>query len=86
MGVVMLLEEGLVDLGSTEMRLYLIFGFGVLTWGSDKHLASSNLHEATNKVESFKSMAEQGLLDGVEVFFFIDNSTAEAVSYNVEED
>lgn len=27
-------------------------------------------------------MGEQGLLDGVEVFFITDNSTAEAVFYN----
>lgn len=58
----------------------IIFRFGV--WGSDMDMASSNLREATNDVASLEAMGEQGLLDGVEVFFFTDNSTAEAIFYN----
>ena len=45
-------------------------------------LSSSNLREFTNQVESLETMGEQGLLDGVEVFFFTDNSTCEAAAYN----
>jgi len=44
--------------------------------------ASSNLREATNDVQSLETMGQQGLLDGVEVFFFTDDSTAEADFYN----
>ena len=58
----------------------IIFRFGL--WGADMDNASSNLREATNDVQSLETMGQQGLLDGVEVFFFTDNSTAEAVFYN----
>lgn len=57
----------------------IIFRFGL--WGKDMDNASSNLREATNDVQSLETMGQQGLLDGVEVFFFTDNSTAEAVFY-----
>lgn len=73
----MLLVKVLVALGFTEMRSFFVLVFGDLIWTC--HLL---MREATNDVESLETMAEQGLLDGVEVFFFTDNSTAEAIFYN----
>lgn len=45
-------------------------------------ITSSNYKEASNDVKSIEAMGEQGLLAGTEVFFFTDNSTAEAIFHN----
>ena len=51
------------------------YRFGV--WGSDKDEASSNRRELTNVVESLEQMGKEDNLQGMEIFFFTDNSTAE---------
>ncbi|GFH49897.1 hypothetical protein CTEN210_06373 [Chaetoceros tenuissimus] len=65
---------------SWEFEGDIIYRYGV--WGKEMDLSSSNLREFTNQVDSLETMGEQGLLDGVEVFFFTDNSTCEAAAYN----
>ena len=47
------------------------------TWGRDEEDGSSNLRELKNLVETLEDMGEDGSLNGVEVFMFTDNSTAE---------
>lgn len=44
--------------------------------------SSSNYKETSNNIKSLETMGEQGLLSGTEIFFFTDNSTAEAVFLN----
>ena len=51
-------------------------------WGSDMNNSSSNRLELCNLVETLEEMGNDGDLDGVEVFLFTDNSTAEAVFFN----
>ena len=51
------------------------------TWGRDIANGSSNLRELKNLVDTLKSMAQDGELDGAEVFIFTDNSTAEAAFF-----
>ncbi|GFH55601.1 hypothetical protein CTEN210_12077 [Chaetoceros tenuissimus] len=65
---------------SWELNGNVVFRFGI--WGDDMDLTSSNYKEASNDIKSIEAMGEQGLLDGTEVFFFTDNSTAEAVFFN----
>ena len=52
-------------------------------WGSSHDESSSNLRELTNLVETFlEIMSNEGdLLDGVEMFLFTDNSTAECWAF-----
>ena len=50
-------------------------------WGSDHDNSSSNLRELTNLVETLELMATEGDLEGVEMFLFTDNSTAEWAFY-----
>ena len=50
-------------------------------WGSSHDESSSNLRELTNLVETLEIMSNEGDLDGVEMFLFTDNSTAEWAFY-----
>ena len=51
------------------------------TWGEDESDESSNWREFTNVVESLEEEAEGGRLNNTAVYFFTDNSTAEAAIY-----
>ncbi len=53
----------------------LRYRYGV--WGDDMLDSSSNYRELTNLVESLELMSRENSLDGMEIFFFTDNSTAE---------
>jgi hypothetical protein len=57
-----------------ERRIRYRFG----RWGSDVEGASSNYRELKNLVDVLEEMGEKGELQGIEVFLFTDNSTAEA--------
>ena len=50
-------------------------------WGKDEEEESSNYRELKNLVEALESRGESGMLGGMELFFFTDNSTAEATYY-----
>ncbi len=65
---------------SWEAKGKIIFRFGV--WGDEMNGSSSNYKEASNDIKSLETMGKQGLLSGTEIFFFTDNSTAEAVFFN----
>ena len=65
---------------SWEVNGNVIFRFGI--WGDEMEITSSNYKEASNDIKSVEAMGEQGLLEGTEVFFFTDNSTAEAIFFN----
>lgn len=51
------------------------------TWGMDNEGMSSNFRELRNIVESLEDLWEAGELAGTELFFFTDNSVAEAAFY-----
>ena len=65
---------------SWEVKEGIRYRFG--TWGKDKDDESSNLRELANLADSLAAMAEEGTLEGVEVFFFTDNTTAEGAFFN----
>ena len=46
-------------------------------WGEEMEESSSNLRELLNLVNTLERMAEEGDLEGIEVYVFTDNSTAE---------
>lgn len=50
-------------------------------WGREMDDSSSNLRELQNLVETLIKMGEDKELEGVEMFLFTDNSTAEAAFY-----
>lgn len=50
-------------------------------WGQEMDGSSSNLRELQNLVETLEDMQKGKELDGVEMFLFTDNSTAEAAYY-----
>ncbi len=50
-------------------------------WGADKDDSSSNFRELKNIVDTFESMTQSDDLNGSEIFFFTDNSTAEKAFY-----
>ncbi len=47
------------------------------TWGDDMDSSSSNLRELKNLVETLELMGQNDELNGVEMYLFTDNSTAE---------
>lgn len=51
------------------------------TWGRDKDDSSSNYRELQNIVDSLEAMNKEDDLNGSEIFFFTDNSTAERAFY-----
>jgi hypothetical protein len=53
----------------------LSYRFGI--WGKDAHGKTSNYRELHNLVESLEEMGKENNLNGTELFFFTDNSTAE---------
>lgn len=55
------------------------YRFGV--WGKDNEGRSSNYRELRNIVETFEAMNHHNSLNGKEIFFFTDNSTAERAFY-----
>ena len=55
--------------------------FRIGVWGKDNVDKSSNYRELCNLVESLEQMAEEERLSGTEVYFFTDNSTAEAAFF-----
>ena len=57
-------------------------GYRFGTWSREMSFESSNLRELLNLVETLEKMAADGLLDGMEVFLFTDNSTSEAAFFN----
>ena len=57
-------------------------GYRFGTWSREISLESSNLRELLNLVETLEKMAADGLLNGMEVFLFTDNSTSEAAFFN----
>ena len=52
------------------------------TWNKDGKDKSSNFRELANLVLRLEKDAEEGKLDGVEMFFFTDNSTTESAFPN----
>ena len=60
-----------------ENKIYFRFG----RWGSDLDDSSSNFRELNNLVESLEELIEVQDLKGVEIFIFMDNSTAESAYY-----
>jgi hypothetical protein len=50
-------------------------------WGKDEEEESSNYRELNNLVEALESRCKDKMLGGMELFFFTDNSTAEATFY-----
>ncbi|GFH53884.1 hypothetical protein CTEN210_10360 [Chaetoceros tenuissimus] len=64
--------------GETTGRSSISYRFG--RWGSDMDDSSSNLRELKNLVQTLEKMGEKEL-EGVEMFLFTDNSTAEAAFY-----
>jgi len=52
------------------------------TWGKDVAAASSNFCELKNLVDTLRLMAKRGELNGLEIFIFTNNSTAEAAFFN----
>ena len=63
----------------TQNLSKLWFRLGV--WGSDESDESSNYRELANLVQSLESYANTGELNGIELFLFTDNGTAEAAFY-----
>ena len=57
----------------------LVFRVGV--WNKEGTDTSSNYRELRNCVETLEVMGMSGKLEGVELFFFTDNSVSESVSY-----
>jgi hypothetical protein len=55
------------------------YRYGV--WGKDNVGKSSNYRELRNVVESLESMRKEDKLGGTEIYFFTDNSTAEAAFF-----
>ena len=57
--------------------------FHVGTWGEDMNEESSNLRELKNLVDTLEAMGNQDEgLQGLEVFMFPDNNTAESAFHN----
>ena len=56
------------------------YRWGVWSYSSSKE--SSNYRELSNLVDTLLEMSLKGVLNGVEVFFFTDNATAEAAFFN----
>ena len=52
------------------------------TWGPEMESSSSNLRELKNLVDTLELMGSKGDLNGVEMFLFTDNSTAESAFYS----
>ena len=50
-------------------------------WGKDEEEESSNYRELNNLVEALEERGKNGMLGGMELFLFTDNSTAEATFY-----
>ena len=73
------------DASKAGFGLSWISAFGVKyrfgTWGRDMENGSSDLRELKNLVDSLKKMAEASELEGLEIFVFTDNSTAEAAFF-----
>ena len=61
---------------SWEVDKQVNYRFGV--WGRDNVDKSSNYRELRNLVETLEEIAQKQGLHGVEIYFFTDNSTAEA--------
>ena len=55
--------------------------FRIGVWGKDNVGKSSNYRELCNLVESLEQIAEEERLSGTEIYFFTDNSTAEAAFF-----
>ena len=51
-------------------------------WNYDVQQCSSNFRELQNLVEHVEEVAKDGGLDGVELFLYVDNSTAESAFFN----
>ena len=60
---------------SWQVGCEIHYRFGL--WGKDMDLSSSNLRELKNLVDTLLKMEAEGILKGVEIFVFTDNSTAE---------
>jgi hypothetical protein len=65
--------------GDTAGTRGISYRFG--RWGKEMDDSSSNLRELQNLVETLEKMRETKKLEGVEMFLFTDNSTAEAAFY-----
>ncbi len=64
---------------SLALRNVIYYGHG--QWHTRHADESSNFHELGNLIFAIEDAHSQGLLDNAELFFFTDNSTAEAVFY-----
>jgi len=64
---------------SLALRNVIYYGHG--QWHTRHADESSNFHELGNLIFPIEDAHSQGLLDNAELFFFTDNSTAEAVFY-----
>ena len=67
--------ESVVGVNSNEVD-HVGYRFG--TWDKIASASSSNYREMRNLVDTLVTMAEEGELQGTELFLFTDNSTAEA--------
>lgn len=67
--------------GSSLYRQSKGVNYRVGVWGSDMDDSSSNFRELKNVVESIEKEARDNGLNGVELFFFTDNSTSERSFY-----
>ena len=66
--------------GAIHMRDGIMVRHGM--WGRDAEGDSSNFQELRNLVEHVEKAVMQGGLKGVELFLYMDNSTAEVAYYN----
>jgi hypothetical protein len=72
---------GFGDASGSGFGWCIDFGYGVRyllgEWSDEIQEASSNYSELRNLVNSMLRAAQEGRLDGCEVFYYIDNQTAE---------